>query len=260
MKKETIIERLNRLKHEDISSLSDDELRDILKRSTKEARTRVTLLKKAGFEDKYTRGDITLKGEKEIVKRKSLEAELKRQTEFLTSPKSTVKGFKHETEIKRLRLLQQTDMIPKTSDYMEQKGYKGLKGLKRAESELLAESYKRYPDLTPNSLKETFDMYDKIKELDPTLTKDTLGSDRLIREIKNIAVDQPSDYGDFREYLKRNYPNLTRREIDEIMRNDIYKNNKTMGVLYASLKSAYKDVLDSDEDIWRRRRMDDRNI
>lgn len=251
MKKETITQRLQRLKHEDISKISDDELKDILRHSTRETRRRTTLLKKEGITtNKYARGDVKIRGINDIKTRKSLEAELRKQTEFLTDPTSTVAGAKHQREIKRLRLLQQTELMPKTSDYMEQMGYKGIKGLKRAEKELIEKSYAEHPEVTHSSLKEAFDMYDKIKELDPSLNKDTIGSDRLIREIKQISTfDKQSIGDDFADYLKKEFPNLTNREIKEILRNDIYTQNKVMGVLYASLKSAYKDALDSYEDI-----------
>lgn len=250
MSKETITQRLQRLKHEDISKISDEELKDILRRSTRETKRRTTLLKKEGITNKYTRGDTKIRGIDDIKTRKSLEAELRKQTEFITDPTSTVAGAKHQREIKRLRLLQQTELIPKTSDYMEQMGYKGLKGLKRAEKELIEKSYKEHPEITHSSLKEAFDMYDKIKELDPSLNKDTIGSERLIREIKQISTfDKQSIGDDFADYLKTEFPNLTNREIRDILKNDIYTSNKVMGVLYASLKSAYKDALDSYEDI-----------
>lgn len=251
MSKETITQRLQRLKHEDISKILDAELKEILRRSTRETRRRATLLKKRGITDnKYARGDIKIRGINDIKTRKSLEAELRKQAEFITDPTSTVAGAKHQREIKRLRLLQQTELMPKTSDYMEQMGYKGLKGLKRAEKELIEKSYKEHPEITHSSLKESFDMYDKIKELDPSLNKDTIGSERLIREIKQISTfDKQSIGDDFEDYLKKEFPNLTNREIKEILRNDIYTQNKVMGVLYASLKSAYKDALDSYEDI-----------
>ena len=251
MKKETITQRLQRLKNEDISKISDDELKDILRRSTRETKRRTTLLKKEGItSNKYAKGDVRIRGINDVKTRKSLEAELRKQTEFLTDPTSTVSGAKHQREIKRLRLLQQTELIPKTSDYMEQMGYKGIKGLKRAEKELIEKSYIEHPEITHSSLKESFDMYDKIKELDPSLNKDTIGSERLIREIKQISTfDKKSIGNDFEEYLKKEFPNLTNREIKEILNNNIYATNKIMGVLYASLKSAYKDALDDYEDI-----------
>ena len=244
-KKPTLKEELKKITSADIKRMGVSGMRELLKRTAPQAKGKATILSnKLGLEKKQFKSESQLKTANQV------RSELERQIKFLTSKESTVSGYKHKQEVDRLRLLQNAGLAENLSDYMREKGYSGIKGVARAEKELIKKSYEEHPEITNDRLNEVFSLYGKMKEIEPNLGDEVLDSDRAVKEITRVSASTRDYRGmsddEFEDYIRKHYPDLPEYEINKILDNSMY-NRSIMGVIYAGLTSEYRKQLDDND-------------